>query len=82
MILDLSFLDEKKYQGLIESPFQLNPLKERYLQYFVSFRFSEISVHPHVQQLISNPGGLHLNQSVHQSQGGDYTQHPHPPPEN
>ena len=43
LTLDLPFLDEKKYQGLIESPFQLNPLKEKYLQYFVSFQFFQIS---------------------------------------
>ena len=43
LTLDLSSLDEKKYQGLIESPFQPIPLKERYLRCFVSFRFFEIS---------------------------------------
>ena len=47
-----------------------------------SFRFSKISVHPHVKQFISDPGGLHLDQSVDQPQGGNDTQHPHPPPQN
>ena len=43
---------------------------------------SEISVHPHVEQFISDPGWFHLNQPVDQSQGCNDAQHTHPPPEN
>jgi len=32
-----------------------------------SLGFSEVSVHPHVEQLISDPGGFYLNSSVQQS---------------
>ena len=69
-------------QFKLYSPISQFALSDEDFNFRDSFGFSEISVHPHVQQLISNPGGLHLNQSVHQSQGGDYTQHSHPPPEN
>ena len=37
-------------------------------------------VHPHVEELVSDPGGLDLHCTVEQPQGGQHPQHPHPPP--
>ena len=37
-------------------------------------------VHPHVEELVSDPGGLDLHRAVEQPQGGQHPQHPHPPP--
>ena len=42
--------------------------------------FAEVSVHTHVEKLISDPGRFYLNSSIEKSEGGEDTQHAHPPP--
>ena len=55
-------------------------LSDEYFNFGDPLGFTKVSVHAHVEKLIADPGRFYLNSSIEKSEGGEDTQHAHPPP--